>query len=273
MPELPEVETIKRGLEKTVIGKKITGIEIMQKRSIRNSKAEFIKKLKGRIIEKMERKGKFIAIKLKNKGLYLIIHLGMTGQLVYAKDKKSINKHLRVSISLTDSSKIYFNDIRRFGYLKLAGSKEKEKIFANLGIDPLNKDFTLRNFGSIFKNRKMILKPILLNQKLIAGIGNIYADEICFDAELKPNRKADSLKNEEIKRLYESIKKVLNLAIKHRGTTFRDYVDAGGNKGEFIKFLKVYKKENQECKKCKNRIIEKIKLAGRSTRYCRKCQR
>lgn len=273
MPELPEVETIKRGLEKTVIGKSITDIKIIQEKSVRNPKTKFIKNLKNSAIEKIERKGKFLALKLKNKDLYLIIHLGMTGQLVYAKDKKSINKHLRVSISLTDSSKIYFNDIRRFGYLKLASSKEKEKIFANLGIDLLNKDFTLRNFSSIFKNRKMILKPILLNQKLIAGIGNIYADEICFDAGLKPNRKADSLKNEEIKRLYGSIKKVLNLAIKHRGTTFRDYVDAGGKRGGFIKFLKVYKKENQECKKCKNRIIEKIKLAGRSTRFCRKCQK
>ncbi len=305
MPELPEVETIKRGLENKVIGKKITNVEVMQKKSIRNPRAEFVKKLKSKSIEKIERKGKFLAIKLKSKDLlrgnlnispkrrrhwpmspsktlcvcatrrdlYLIIHLGMTGQLVYIKDKRATDKHSRVLISFNDGARIYFNDIRRFGYLKLADAEEKEEIFSALGVDSISKDFTFKKLISILKNRRASLKSILLNQKLVAGIGNIYTDEICFVAGLKPNRKVNTLGSAEIKKLYNSIKRVLKLAIKHHGTSFRDYVDSEGKRGNFASFLKVYQRENQICLKCRKGVIKKIKIAGRSTRYCENCQR
>jgi formamidopyrimidine-DNA glycosylase len=287
MPELPEVETIRKDLIKKIIGKKIIAIKVIQKKSIKNSPNKFIKALQNNYIINIKRKGKFLIFELNNKN-YLLVHLRMTGQLIYKLDlstyaqnalarfhfaKKVHNKHSRVILYFEDKSELYFNDTRRFGYLQISNKREKNEIMKKIGIDAINKKFNFRVLKILLKNKNRILKTILLDQKIIAGIGNIYTDEICFDAKLNPKRKANELDDKELKRLYNSIRKILALSIKHRGTTFSDYVDASGKKGNFAKFLKVYGREKENCKKCGKKSIQKTKLAGRTTRFCRNCQK
>jgi len=290
MPELPEVETIRKDLEKKIIGKKIVGIKIVQKKSIKNSSSKFIKALRNNYVKNIARKGKLLILELNNNNYLLIHHLRMTGQLVYVKSSdihsikysafnqliKSpfiINSHTRVILLFENKSKLYFNDIRRFGYLQIASEKEKDKTMEKMGVDALSESFNLEVLKKSFKNKNRTLKSLLLDQKIIAGIGNIYADEICFDAKLDPKRKANELDDNELKRLYNSIKSVLKLAINHRGTTFSDYTDTSGKKGNFAKLLKVYGREKENCKNCGRKSIQKIKLAGRTTRFCENCQR
>ncbi|MDF1498142.1 MAG: bifunctional DNA-formamidopyrimidine glycosylase/DNA-(apurinic or apyrimidinic site) lyase [Patescibacteria group bacterium] len=272
MPELPEVETIKRDLENNVIRKTITSVQVLKNNSVKNSVQTFKNILRFNQIKNIERKGKYLAFEFKKDHNFLIIHLRMTGQLIYSK-KDIQNKHTRVIIHFKDHSKLYFNDIRRFGYLQIVNKKDKELIFDKLGIDPTDKGFTYEFLNTILKSKKSSLKSVLLNQNIISGIGNIYADEICFDAKLKPYRKTNALNPKEVLRLFNSIRKILDLAIKHRGTSFSDYVDANGKMGNFTKHLKVYKKERERCANCNNYSITKLKIAGRMTRFCKNCQR
>jgi formamidopyrimidine-DNA glycosylase len=218
---------------------------------------------------------------------YLLVHLKMTGQLIYrnkirllagghsqtAMDTNVPNKFTRVIFTFSDGGQLFFNDLRRFGYLKLVSYEEKEKIVKNnFGIEPLTSDYTLEAFEKLFRKRQTNVKALLLNQKLIAGIGNIYADEACFDAHILPFRKVNSLKPDEIRNLYHAIEHALKLSIKHRGTTFNNYVDSDGNTGSHINFLNVYGRDGEKCKRCKSMILKK-KHAGRGTHYCAKCQK
>lgn len=287
MPELPEVETIKNDLNKKVLNKRIIQVDVRQKKAIRGSLSIFVKTLLGKSFQKINRVGKLLIFKTKESEFYLLIHLKVTGQLIYCykngvvagghdfpkvEINKLPNKYSHVIFKFADLSQLFFNDMRKFGYLKIVSKKDLEKILAEYGLDPLSSSFKLNNFREIFKNKKTSVKAVLMDQKLIAGIGNIYADEILFQARIKPNRKVNTLKKEEIKNIFEAIKIVFKKAIKYRGTTFSDYVDASGNKGDFIRFLKVYRREGEKCEQCGN-IIEKIKIAGRGTRYCNRCQR
>jgi len=234
--------------------------------------------------ERLQR-GKIFGLSQKNK--YLIIHLRMTGQLVYRKGKKITagghsdnssvvglpNKHTHIIFYFSDKSKLFFNDLRRFGIVKIVNEKELKKILANFGAEPLEKSFSLKIVRDLIENKKGNIKAFLLNQKYIAGIGNIYADEILFEAGVLPDRKINSLKNGEIKKIYQAIKKILKKAVKYRGTSFNNYVDADGKKGDFLRLLKVYGKEKGKCRRCKKGVIQKTKVAGRGTRYCDKCQK
>jgi len=157
--------------------------------------------------------------------------------------------------------------------MKIVDAKELERALAAFGPEPLSPEFTLKELRKILKNKKTSIKQLLMNQKFIAGIGNIYADEACFLAKIKPVRKAASLTESEIKSLYNGIKKILKLAIKKRGTTFNNYRDADGHKGNFVKYLKVYGREGEKCKRCRHGIIQKVRLGGRGTHFCPKCQR
>jgi len=289
MPELPEVETIKRGLERKATGKKITAIEIFDKKIAKNKNLANI--LIGQKILRIERRGKLLAFLLLN-GDYLLVHLKMTGQLVYKeKDNKtkkekivagghSLNnkndwddRYQRVKIVFADKSFLAFNDLRRFGYLKIVDKQEKERIWEkDFGIEPLTPNFTFLNFKKLFVKRKTNIKALLMNQKLIAGLGNIYVDEACFCAGILPERKIADIKPEEIKKLFICIPKILAIAIKNRGTTFNSFVDEKGNKGNHVNFLKVYGRAGEKCKKCKT-PIKKIKHAGRGTHFCPKCQK
>ncbi len=301
MPELPEVETIKNDLKEKIKNKTISQIKIKNASTIKNGLNFFRNKLKNAELKDIKRSGKllvFVLEKPKNKKFYLLIHLKMTGQLIYCdrknfvigghvnskKEKEKVNKGLfndlcqpnkytRLIFVFSDGSQLLFNDLRKFGYCQIVNEKQLNKILNSFGIEPGQKNFTWDNFKKIFTGRKANIKALLLNQKLIAGIGNIYADEILFEAKINPKRKADSLNNNEIRRIFFATQRVIKKAIKYRGTTFSDYIDPSGRKGGFSKLLKVYGREGQKCPRCKNEIIKRIKVAGRGTRYCPRCQK
>ncbi|MBW6441014.1 bifunctional DNA-formamidopyrimidine glycosylase/DNA-(apurinic or apyrimidinic site) lyase [Patescibacteria group bacterium] len=273
MPELPEVETIRRDLEKKIIGKKIIDINVIQKKSLKNSSTEFTKNLKNNSIKSISRKGKLLIFEIKEKKKYLLVHLRMTGQLLYFQAKKEADKNTRIIITFENNSKLFFNDTRRFGYLKITTTKEKNATLEKMGIDILDKNFTQENLKALLQNKRRNLKSILLDQKILAGIGNIYADEICFDAKLRPDAKIETLNDKTVKKLYNSIRKIISLAVKNRGTTISDYVDSSGKNGNFSKLLNVYQREKKVCRNCHQKSIKKIKVASRSTRYCENCQK
>jgi len=301
MPELPEVETIRRDLIDKIKSKKIDKIKVKKPKMLKNSLAFFRGNLVGSSFSDINRIGKLLIFVFKNKKgeeRYLLMHLKMTGQLIYCSEKSFVvgghanshdeeskardgntgeicheNKYTHVIFEFADGAKLFFNDLRQFGYLKIVDKKSLEDVYLSFGIEPLQKNFTWDNFKKIFKNRKTNVKAILLNQKLISGIGNIYADEILFEAKIKPERTADSLSEKDLKEIFRATKDILKKAIKYRGTTFSNYVDANGKKGNFSGQLKVYGREDEKCKRCKKGIIKKNKVAGRGTRYCPVCQK
>lgn len=284
MPELPEVETIVRDLAKKLKNKKIIAIESLDKKVFQLSDQE-IKNIVGKKIRSIRRRAKMIIFDLNN--YYLVIHLKLTGQLVL-KTKTGLlagghpiiykcgglpNKFSRVIFRFNDKTTLFFNDIRRFGWIKLVDGAEFLKFNQGLGVEPLSSGFTLEYFNQVlWRKRKTTIKQTLLEQKHIAGLGNIYIDESLFAAGLKPFRRAKTLKPLEIKKLWLTIPKVLNQAIKHRGTSFNNYVDARGRPGNFMKYLKVYGRAGEKCKNCGG-LIKKIKLGGRGTHWCDRCQR
>jgi len=285
MPELPEVETIKNDLSKKILGKKITSIKISKPKIVKSSIVNFRKVLKNSYFEKIDRIGKLMIFILNKSDKFLLVHLKMTGQLIYVSKKNIIpgghnypkidklpNKFSHIIFTFSDNSKLFYNDIRRFGYLKIANQKELEEVFSNFGLDPITNKFTKNDFLKILNSKKTNIKAFLLNQKYIAGIGNIYADEILFDSKIKPSRNIYSLSRIEKEMIYFAIKKILKKAIKMRGTTFSNYVDGKGNKGNFTKLLKVYQRENKKCFNC-SRKIKKIRICGRGTHYCSNCQK
>lgn len=294
MPELPEVETIRRDLEGKIVRKKIVDVEVRAKKIVKTDLKGFVSVLKGNQFTKIERRGKLLMFNLKTKDKFLLVHLKMTGQLIYRYDHKTIagghnlpknigplpNQFTHLIFSFTDKSKLFYNDMRQFGYMKIVDLAEKEKILANsFGIDAMNEKFTLAVFKKILeKKRGAAVKAVLLDQMSIAGIGNIYADEILHDGHVMPNRKINTLKPEEIKKVFQSIKKVLKQAIRHRGTTFGTqleghYVDSEGRHGNYLDFLKVYQREKEKCLRCKKGVIEKKNMTGRGTRFCPVCQK
>lgn len=293
MPELPEVETIKNDLRKKILKKKIKKVDLRLKKIVKSPAKEFVLILEKNSFQDIKRRGKLLIFTIETRHCpvsttkYLIIHLRMTGQLVYQKGKKIIagghsdnssvvdlpNKHTHLIFHFSDKSKLFFNDLRRFGIVKIVDEKELKKITNNFGAEPLEKNFSLKIFKDLIKNKKGNIKAFLLNQKYVAGIGNIYADETLFEAGILPGRKTESLKAAEIKKLHQAIRKILKKAVKYRGTSFNDYVDTDGKKGGFLKLLKVYGREKEKCRRCKKGVIQKTKLAGRGTRYCNECQK
>ena len=285
MPELPEVETIINDLKQKVLNKKIVRLDLYLPRIIKNTPNYFKKIIINNSFKNISRVGKLIIIELSRKN-FLIVHLKMTGQLVYEEKNKIIagghsqnspinnlpNKYTRVSFEFNDGARLFFNDMRTFGYLKIVSKNKLCKILLKYGDDPTAETFEFNKWYDKIKNRQTSIKAVLLNQSLAAGIGNIYADEILFHAGVKPARIARKLSGKEAEKIFKAIKLILKKAIKHRGTTFSDYVDADGNKGNFIKFLNVYGREGKQCKKCGG-LIKKTKIAQRGTRYCPKCQK
>jgi formamidopyrimidine-DNA glycosylase len=282
MPELPEVETIRRDLAERIIKRKIVAVEIADKKL--GEAKNFAQVLIGNQIIAVNRIGKLLIFSLKS-GEFLLIHLKMTGQLIYISGKEIIaggheignsrknlpSEHTRIFLTFADKSRLFFNDLRRFGYVKIASAKEVEEIKKAYGIEPLQPNFTLAEFAKALSGGRNI-KAALLDQKKVAGIGNIYADEILFASGILPSRSADSLKPAEIKRLFVYAEKIIEKAIAHRGTTFSDYVDSFGQKGNFTRFLKVYGRKGEKCPAC-GKPLKVAKIAGRSTHFCPKCQK
>lgn len=285
MPELPEVETIRRDLEKKILHKRISVVNILETKTVRGKAPLFLSVLKNNSFIKIDRIGKLMIFKLEKNNLAMLSHLKMTGQLIYEDKNKIIigghdekkkiipqNPHTRVIIIFKDKSRLYFNDMRKFGYLEIVNQKQLENIIAKYGIEPGLKNFTLKNLIDVFRNKKTSVKAVLLDQNLIAGIGNIYADEILFSAGVKPDRLGFELTQKEIKKIHEASLCIIKKAIKYRGTTFNNYVDSEGKQGGFYKLLKIYDRKGEKCYRCKS-IIEKTRIAGRGTYYCPKCQK
>jgi len=283
MPELPEVETIKRGLQKRIVGKKIDHIQVNWSKSFLGN----YRLVKNAIIIEISRRGKLLQIDLDNK-LTILNHLKMTGQLVFQSEDENEkivgghpqkiynsplpHKHTHVIFYFKDDSKLYFNDLRKFGYMKLVNTnKVLEEPFINkLGIDAMNSKLTSKYlFDKLISRPKSTIFQALLDQTVIAGIGNIYANEVLFYAKILPTRKNNQISIVEMTRIITQIRRILNLSMKHGGTSDNTYRDIEGKKGNYLKFAAVYHK----IKDIRGHNIKKAKLAGRSIFYCPICQK
>jgi len=273
MPELPEVETIKRDLEKQVTGKMISRIEINLPRIARKhfNQDEIAARVNEGTVKEVRRRGKYLLFYLDSSDI-LIFHLGMTGQLLFCSFNSpfEIDKYTHVVIHLGDDQKILFRDPRQFGQVFVINQEElSEKL--DLGPEPLSVGFTEEVLHSILK-RPTKIKPLLLDQKRIAGIGNIYADEILFEAGLYPLKPANSLTGNEVSRLFLAIGNVLTEGIEQRGTSISDFVDASGEKGNMQNKHRVYGRSEKPCPRC-GTSIKRTVIGGRGTHFCPRCQR
>lgn len=286
MPELPEVETIRGDLQKVLKGKTIARVVVRKPKMVGGQVSSFTHKLRGTTITTIERRGKLLIINFKTPNLHLLIHLKMTGQLIYRQHKKTIagghpfppieklpNKYTHIEFHFTNGAVVYFNDLRQFGYARLVTTKAKDAIVGKYGIEPLTPEFTLERFTKALRGRKTQLKNVLLDQTAIAGLGNIYVDEACFFAGVKPTRTAASLTTLERKKLHRACTHIIREAIKHRGTTFSKYRDGYGERGGYVKKLKVYGRRGLECLRCHQTSIKQVKVNGRGTTYCAFCQK
>ena len=290
MPELPEVETIKLGLEKKIVGLKISKIQILSPKSfIGNPNL-----VRGKNILKVWRKGKYLGLDLDE--ITLLIHLKMSGQLVYDNGKRFIgghptadmvgkmpNSHTRVIFSFSDplrprseasGSHLYFNDQRKFGWVRVvdSGQVTVDSSLKKLGPEPLEKEFSWQILKSnLLHHKSMPIKVAIMDQQVVSGVGNIYANEACFDAGLDPRTKVGNLTDAQFKKLHSGIIRALREGIKHGGSTRAHFVDAEGHKGYFLDYAFVYGRDKHPCKVC-NTIIKKIQLGGRGTYFCPKCQ-
>jgi formamidopyrimidine-DNA glycosylase len=285
MPELPEVETIANDLHAQLVGKQIIDIQVRQPKMIKGSVQQFISTLKNNNFINVSRRAKFLIFTLASKEL-MLGHLRMTGQLIYQDKNKLVagghgvrqdlvdlpGKHTHIIITFANGGRLFFNDLRRFGFLQLIKLDQLDYELRNFGQEPLATEFTWLALQQMLMGRKTGIKAFLLNQKHIAGLGNIYVDEVLFAAKVRPDRLVTSLSVQEIKRIHLAIKRILAKAIAYRGTTFNDYRDASGRKGNFLAFLKVYSRAGQQCLRCQQGKIVKTKLAGRGSSYCPDCQ-
>jgi len=271
MPELPEVETVVRSLASHVTGEVIESVWFSGKpQTFKSTPQKIASVIEGAKIDRVHRQGKHIVIDLRRdsqKGAQWIVHLGMTGSLLVVRPDAEIEKHTHVIAKLASGKEIRFVDPRRFGRTWVVTD---ETGFEAGGHEPLDIGFEV--FAGLFRLRKTPIKSALLNQKLLRGVGNIYADESLFRAHIRPRRRASSLTRDELRRLYDSVQKVLNEAIAAGGSSVSDYVDANGEPGMFQIQHRVYGREGEPCVICRT-PIKRVVVAGRSTHYCPKCQR
>lgn len=266
MPELPEVETIKRELEKAVLSKRIMEVIINNPRAIKEPKKEdFVKGLRNVTIKNVLRKGKLLILELSS-GKSLVIHLKLTGQLVYPGNARLS----RVSFKLFDGRLLDFNDRRLLGELRLLDDWQNLKFIKELGPEPFG--LTLDKFKQMLEGKKTKIKPLLMDQTFISGVGNLYAAEALFRAKIHPERPAESLSNREKEVLFKELKDTLSEAIKYKGSSVDQYVQLSGKPGDYIKYHKVYDREGKPCFVCKT-PIKRISLGGRGTYFCPKCQK
>jgi formamidopyrimidine-DNA glycosylase len=270
MPELPEVETIRRDLEPKLVGRRLARVEIVPDRvpvleGI--DEAAFREGVVGARIETLGRRGKFLILELDT-GDLLIVHLRMTGKLLL--DGAPLVGHLRATFWLDDGSTLRFTDMRKFGRLWLVDSLSP--LLDKIGPEPLTEGFTLDDLAAALKGRKAPVKSVILDQRRIAGIGNIYADEALFEAGVLPTRFGGALGLDEVSKLYAAIRTVLLRGVESRGASFRDYLDATGQSGNMQMYVKVFRRTGKPCYVCGS-PIERCRVGGRSTHYCPKCQR
>ncbi|MDO8591875.1 MAG: bifunctional DNA-formamidopyrimidine glycosylase/DNA-(apurinic or apyrimidinic site) lyase [bacterium] len=303
MPELPEVETIRIGLAKLLPGQVIADVWHDWPKGFPNAPADVARFMVGAKIQLVRRRAKVLIIELSS-DYSLVIHLKMTGQLVFVpKAQKQVtgdrlqvtdskkhfggghptnslvnklpDKSTRVVLDFTNGSKLFFNDQRKFGWMRLLPTVEVPEIdfMKTVGPEPLEDDFTVDKFiSNILRRRQSAIKAVLLDQTVLAGVGNIYADETLFAAKIHPSMPAGQISRTKLIKLYSELRRILAMAIAKGGSTDRNYVDAKGKKGSYLTFAQVFRREGQPCPRC-GTTIEKIRVAGRGTHVCPKCQK
>jgi formamidopyrimidine-DNA glycosylase len=286
MPELPEVETVRRGLHSLIIGRTIKTVAHDTEKGFPNAPTDVESFLIGASIKDVRRRAKVLLVDLSS-DYTLVIHLKMTGQLVYRGEQvfgaghpnESLigelpDRSTRVTISFVDGSHLYFNDQRKFGWMRLLPTLEVPNInfMQKVGPEPLEADFTTDEFAGRFARRaKTSIKAALLDQTVVAGVGNIYADESLWGARIHPKRLVNTITQDEFKLLYSELRAVMNLAIEKGGSTDKNYVNAEGKRGSYMDFARVFRREGMDCPRCGTEII-KFKAAGRGTHICPNCQ-
>jgi len=287
MPELPEVETVRRGLVELIVGRTVAAVEHDTPKGFPNASADVQQFLIGAKITDVRRRAKVLLVELST-GYTLVIHLKMTGQLVFRSEaavfgaghpNESLvgdlpDRSTRVTFTFTDGSHLYFNDQRKFGWVRLIPTAEVPGIdfMKKVGPEPLEADFTAGQFAARFKRRaRTSIKAALLDQTVIAGVGNIYADESLWGAKIHPQRLVGSVTNKEFMRLFTELRSVMNTAIEKGGSTDKNYVNAEGKRGSYLTFARVFRREGKPCPRCGTTII-KFKAAGRGTHICPHCQ-
>ena len=287
MPELPEVETVRLQLMQKVQGKTIDSVEVFHSKTVAHDET-IDDRLSGKTIEQVDRIGKLMIFSFNGENnLFLLAHLKMTGQFLYVDSTGAISggghsismsdtldfphKHSRVAFHFTDNTTLYFNDMRLFGYTKLATAEEVAIARSGFGPEPIDPEFDCQWFAKKLKRRKTSIKAALLDQKFVAGLGNIYVDEALWRAQVRPMRRADQITTAESAALCKAAGDVMNESISVGGTTFQHFVDTGGDNGNFTDYLQVFGQQGKPCSRCKE-IITKTRCAGRGTHYCPGCQ-
>lgn len=287
MPELPEVETVRMQLRHKVVGKVISGVEVFHNKSVSHDE-QIEAKLAGKEIGDIDRIGKLMIFSfVDEEDLFLLAHLKMTGQFFYVDGSGDISggghsmtaadmdlpmKHTRVGFHFTDHSTLYFNDMRLFGYTKIATAKEVAVARSKFGPEPIQDDFDAEWFYKKLKARKTPVKAALLDQSFVAGLGNIYVDEALWRAKVRPTRLSNKVTKKEASALAGASGDVMKESILVGGTTFQHFKDTGGENGNFTDYLKVFGQQGKACERCGTTIV-KIRCAGRGTHYCPSCQK
>ena len=289
MPELPEVEVVKRSLESKILNSIIKKVHINDHNLRYDVDKEIGKKLIGKKIKKIKRRSKFLIFEI-NKTYLMLVHLGMTGKFFFVDQKKKKfktsfyyfldyqkdQKHNRVIFFLSKNRKLIYNDVRKFGFIKLYKLTDKIRIshLKNLGPEPLEKKWNFRYFKNYIANRKRNIKSILMDQKFVSGLGNIYVNEILFLSGVRPSREVKKLKNFEIEKIIKYSKIILKSSIKLGGSTIKDFSIENGKKGVFQQYFKIYGKKDNKCSNvdCNNMIIKTV-ISNRATFFCKRCQK
>jgi len=291
VPELPEVETIKNDLQDKIIGKKIISVFPLWKEIVKDIPFDiFAKQVEGREIVGVERRAKNLIIKLSD-GLNLLIHLKMTGHFLLAEDSARVsdngrwveaknknltedkqNQFIRIIFYLSGNVMLAMSDLRKFAYIKLVDDKEMAEFLANYGPEPFDENFTAEKLGEILAKKKTAIKKVLMDQSQVAGVGNIYADEILWASHVHPLTAANKLTDKEVEDIFENTRKILLQSLKNRGTSTSDFRDIEGRKGTFGDLRNVYRRTDLPCPVCGGPIA-RISIGGRGTHFCPRCQK
>jgi formamidopyrimidine-DNA glycosylase len=273
MPELPEVETVARGLQAVLPGRRILGVRL-GKTDFINDPVAIERELPGCRIVAVRRFGKFLLLDLERPissgaPFSLQVHLGMTGQILTCPPEARVAPHTHMFFALDDGRELRYTDVRRFGRIRILANGARESLEREFGLDPL--EATEEEFRVSLQSRRARIKALLLDQHVLRGIGNIYADESLWRARIHPMRLGEKLKDDELHRLFRTVQQVLREAIRLRGSSVSDYVDSNGEPGEFQFRHRVYMREGKKCFRC-GRVIRRVVVAGRSSYYCPRCQ-
>lgn len=287
MPELPEVETVRLQLLHRLKNRTIVAATIHHPKSVGND-SRFVQKIKDQTIDHIDRIGKLMIFSfIGEDNLFLLAHLKMTGQFLILDKNGNVgggghslsptdthlpNRHTRITFTLDNGTELFFNDMRLFGYVKVATAAEVKTVRSKFGPEPIGDDFNVAAFAAALKRRRSPIKAVLLDQSFIAGLGNIYVDEALFTARVRPTRQADKVTKNEAAAIAAASRDIMRHSITVGGTTFQHFVDTGGQNGNYTDYLQVFGKQNTPCSRCGTTIV-KIRCAGRGTHYCPDCQR